>query len=53
MEENELNKPICSALDRNLPLIGLWDGLRIGAFCRILPLRCPEVVLSQANEVLD
>ncbi|KAL2808642.1 hypothetical protein BJX63DRAFT_424458 [Aspergillus granulosus] len=43
---DELNKPICSALDRILPFIGLWDGLKLGAFCRILPLRCPEVEFS-------
>lgn len=39
-----LHHPIRDGLNRNLPFVGLWDALEIGALSRILPLHCPQVL---------
>ncbi|KAG4420625.1 hypothetical protein IFR04_006215 [Cadophora malorum] len=40
------NEELTEAFDSLLPIYGIWDGMRLTTIHKIIPMRCPELILN-------
>ncbi|EMC97300.1 hypothetical protein BAUCODRAFT_130484 [Baudoinia panamericana UAMH 10762] len=44
---------VLERLDKLLPFVGLWQGFKLGALCRLLPLRTWQEMIHYLNRMLQ